>query len=390
MSVKLSESSVVDFLMLRREGTVSDISEHLNMSPSTVSGILTRLDKKGLVAKGPLRPGARGRPRVTYQLLLPKRMISLHINATELSGAVVEKDLTVGAVERRQYTSIDSLDQGLGAAREVVRALLTRSGLATNDILGVAMCMNAITLGDRTVVSSVLPWASDDVEQVFSQSLSVPVKVVSRPRTLADYQGLSEPLPGSCVSFQVADGVSAHQIVFGQVYRGGSSMAGELGHVTVDASGPICGCGRRGCLEAYCSGPAIYRRILTDLQSSVVSTLNADELKKLTPREAIVKVWEAWQAGDSYVRALIDEVLNRLAWGLGLVVNLFDPEVITAGGYVLEGKLQWVEDIYRRSQRWTLHPAKRDIRIEMARSSVTEELRAIACEFCYPSGWSNS
>jgi glucokinase len=175
--------------------------------------------------------------------------------------------------------------------------------------------------------------------------------------------------------------VSAHMIDSGQYLAGRHSLAGELGHVTVDPSGILCGCGRRGCLETICSGPAITRRAIDDLRHGVRSALRLAELEALPPRDAMQHIWQAWERGDTFAHAMMDAVFDQLAWGLGLVVNLFDPDVIVAGGYVLKDRPAWVSEIERRAQRWILHAAKRRTTLIPAQATLEDELRVAACGF---------
>jgi len=204
---------------------------------------------------------------------------------------------------------------------------------------------------------------------------------------LAEYQErlLRRPVPpASLVELNVADGISAHTMVQGRPLLGSGCLAGELGHVTVEANGTLCGCGRRGCLEAYGCGPAICRQVADGLAAGVASCLDARSWAGVPPRAAIEQLWNAWQQGDTYVRAVMDAVLDRLAWGLGLVLNLFDPEIVAVHGYVLEGKGAWLAEIKRRAERWTLHAARRRNRVEFGLARLEDEMRVAACRFYYP------
>jgi glucokinase len=174
--------------------------------------------------------------------------------------------------------------------------------------------------------------------------------------------------------------------VQGRPLRGQSSLAGELGHVIVERDGPLCGCGRRGCLEAFCSGPAICRNVAEGLAAGAASQLDAAMFRDASPRKAIEALWRAWQQGDTYAHATMDIVLDKLGWGLGLVLNLLDPQVVAVHGYVLEEKLEWLEEIRRRAERWTLHAARRDNRVEFSIARQEDEMQVAACNYFYPNG----
>jgi len=327
--------------------------------------------------------GKRGRPQIKYRLRLAGPIVTCQFDGTQLAGAIFDTELNVKAFKVVALKPLETIEEAV----EQVKGLLTRlkscSAFGDKDLPGLALAINAVQLGGRTVASSVLRWADDVVEGRFSQALNTTVKFISSPALPAECQKLSGPVPGSLVRLNVGDGVSAHAAIFGQIYQGGSSLAGELGHIIVDPDGPLCGCGRRGCLEAYCSGPGIYRKVLTDLDSGVLCGLDIKALVCRSPREAMDYIWQAWQNGDNYARALMEEVFGHLGWALGLLMNLLDPELIVIGGYVLGNRKMWIEEIRRHTQRWVFHSAHRKTRFKESRITLEDELRVIGSYFYY-------
>ncbi len=78
----------------------------------------------------------------------------------------------------------------------------------------------------------------------------------------------------------------------------------------------------------------------------------------------------------------MEPTLDALAWGLGLVVNLLDPDVVVTGGYVLQDCGKWLEEIEKRAQQWILYAAKRDAGIlRPAQVTLEDEMRVIALGF---------
>ncbi|MBX5436558.1 MAG: ROK family protein [Alicyclobacillaceae bacterium] len=118
----------------------------------------------------------------------------------------------------------------------------------------------------------------------------------------------------------VSTGIGAGIIIGGELYRGQSGVAGEIGHVVVNPAGPPCQCGRRGCLEALASGTAIARTATQRYGRPVT----AAEVARLA------------SAGDAVARAVLDEAIENLGWGLVSVVNLLNPAVVVIGGGVAQ------------------------------------------------------
>ncbi|MHC5671491.1 ROK family protein [Nostoc sp.] len=154
----------------------------------------------------------------------------------------------------------------------------------------------------------------------------------------------------------VSTGVGGGWILNGKPWRGAGGMAGEIGHIVVDPAGPICLCGKRGCVERLASGPymaqnvreilekvdalAASRRVLPRRQrGEVLRRLVGDNLELLTGQ----LVSEAAAAGDD----LAKEVLHKAAWALGVgignVANLMNPQRFVLGGGVMKAG----EDFWR-------------------------------------------
>jgi glucokinase len=387
----LSEKAVLDHFLLTGRSSVPRLADWCGVPATTSLGIVRRLVAKGLVVRGPETLGTRGRPVVTYRPRLPKPLVVCQFDGTQLTGALVECGLEVRGRQVRPIRGIQQKQQALETVRQLCEAVLAETAIARESLAGLALLVSAVDVGGSCLVSSVLPWVDDRLEETLSAGLQTEVRIVRTPvRVIAEYQqrvDRDQTPPGSVVAFNVADGLSAEAVVQGRPLRGECSLAGELGHVIVEREGPLCGCGRRGCLEAFCSGPAICRQVAEGLAAAgVASRLDAQLFREASPREAIEGLWQAWQEGDSYAHAVMDAVLDRLGWGLGLVLTLFDPQVVAVHGYVLDNKPAWLEETRRRASRWTLHAARRTNRVEFGLAAWDDIARVAACDYCYPLG----
>ncbi|MCC7146850.1 MAG: ROK family protein [Phycisphaeraceae bacterium] len=383
---KLSERVIFDFLISRMQTTLSQMALHLNMPASTLSRVLAELEHRQMVVRRIIRSGKRGRPEVAFQVRAPGRMVVCQFDGSQLSAAVFDAELHCQALERVHLIRVESPQEAAKQIQTLLDRLLSKVNMKPKDIGTLGLSLNTVWTGHNTLGSSVLPWANESVGGVFASELGMPVELVVpfAPKAMAEYHALPEPFPNSMAYFLVDDGVSAHCIVRGRALRGSSSLAGELGHVTIDPAGPLCGCGRRGCLEALCSGPALRRQLLESLrQNSSGSTLSAGQLEEATPRRVIQLMWESWQSGDPLVRRILDRTFEHLGWALSVVINLMDPQLVTIGGYVLEDKEPWIKEIKDRSVKGTLHGANRQVQIQPGQAKLEDELRVVAAWSAY-------
>ncbi|MCC7350873.1 MAG: ROK family protein [Phycisphaerales bacterium] len=383
--MKSPNSAVDDFLRLRMKTNVSEVAQHLGIAHSTAAGILMRLEKERL-ARREVRGSKerrRGRPATVFVLRIERPVAVCLFDGTQLTGAIVDPDLRILARDTRRILRVESAAQAREMVADLLESLLESTNLGRQDLPRMVLSINAVPLEGRMLTSSVLPWVDEEIERRFSEALGLSVHLVPHCALAAEYQAMDSPPPSSLVRFNVADGVSAHSMSGGVVHQGSHDLGGEIGHIIQVAGGPLCGCGRRGCLEAYCSGPALCARALEDLRQPVGSSLRDVDLADTSPRLGVEAIHQAWLSGDSYARALMEDVFERLGWGLGLVINLIDPDHVAVSGYVLAGKPLWIDEVIRHSQRWILHAARRRLTIAPARATLEGELVALACGFSY-------
>ena len=133
------------------------------------------------------------------------------------------------------------------------------------------------------------------------------------------------------VFITLGTGVGGGVITDGVLLRGAQGAGAELGHVTIQATGPRCGCGNRGCLEALASGTAIARRA-----REVANEKPGSALGQLATERTVLgeDVTELAQKGDEAAISVLEETGVWLGIGLASFVNVFNPEVIAIGGGV--------------------------------------------------------
>jgi glucokinase len=152
--------------------------------------------------------------------------------------------------------------------------------------------------------------------------------------------------------FTVGTGVGAGLILGGRLHRGRGGLAGEVGHLIVDRTGGVCGCGMVGCLEAEASGTALARQA-----NALTGHTSGDPLTGadgITGRSLLA----AAAAGDPAARALFERMGERLGWAIASVVTLLDLQLVVLGGGLVAAE-QYFLDNARASARRDLFSANR-------------------------------
>ncbi|MCR5686385.1 MAG: ROK family protein [Lachnospiraceae bacterium] len=126
-------------------------------------------------------------------------------------------------------------------------------------------------------------------------------------------------------------GVGGAYIYKGDIVEGCNMAAGEVGHMVIRVDGRHCSCGRRGCLEAYCSGTALATRAREAAITNQYSLLN--KLSENNPSAIDGKLfYKALMAGDKTSSQVFDEYMKDLTAGVVNIINLLQPDVLAIGG----------------------------------------------------------
>src|SRR5215471_9310454 len=137
----------------------------------------------------------------------------------------------------------------------------------------------------------------------------------------------------------VGTGIGSGIVQNGRLYSGLTGTAGEAGHMIIQAGGRICGCGERGCLEAYASRTAITKAIMAEIHHGRSSILADEAELQLKEGEVVIRsglLRDAIGHGDELVIEIVTEAADYLGYGLGSIMNFYNPERIVLGGGVIE------------------------------------------------------
>jgi glucokinase len=197
-----------------------------------------------------------------------------------------------------------------------------------------------------TGVTKFLPnlpsnWPEVPLAPTIQTITGLPVKLLNDVRaiTYGEWQFGAGRGSDSMACFAIGTGIGGGLIVNNQLVLGIGGTAGELGHITVDYNGPICGCGNRGCVETLASGPAIasmgIKAVSQGLTTSI-GQLAGYDLNKITPE----LIYRAASDGD----ALAQEIFRQAGFYLGIavanvLVSVGTKKVVFAGGVAQAGNL---------------------------------------------------
>ena len=139
---------------------------------------------------------------------------------------------------------------------------------------------------------------------------------------------------GSVLYLFLGSGVGSALLIDGKPYHGGTGLAGELGHVTIDENGPWCSCGNRGCLEVLTSTEAVLQQARSRLaESYVLSVLREPYQKGQVTLAALIS---AARSGDKIAFQILDATGTHVGKVVAIALNLLGPELVVLGGPLIQ------------------------------------------------------
>lgn len=283
-------------------------------------------------------------------------VIGVDIGGTKVAAGAVDRDGKIQAQSRTAMAATDAA-RGLAAVAVAIDELRSRIGNGFQP-QAIGICSPG-PLNPRTGVVINPPnlpgWHNFPLaEEVRKLYPNAQVKIDNDANAAA----LAEAKWGAGRNFRnvfyatVGTGIGTGFVIDGKVYHGRTGLATEGGHVGVDPHGPQCACGKRGCIETLAAGPAIARRARAKLSAQAAGDAKKSVLLEMAggKAEAVTSemVAKCYHSGDALSREVMNETLDLLAYWLGNVIDLLEPDVIVIGGGVSSMLGPFLEEIRAR------------------------------------------
>lgn len=331
--------------------TQAEIARTTGLSAATVSNIVRELKDGGIVQVTPTSAGGR-RARAVSLSGDAGAVVGVDFGHSHLRVAVGNLAHRVLAEEIEPIDVDASAAEGFDRAEEAVRRLLADTGIPRNRLIGVGLGVpGPIDVETGALGStSILPgWRGTHPRAELASRLGVPVYVDND----ANLGALGEQVwgngrgSGDLAYIKVASGVGAGLVINGQIYRGPGGTAGEIGHITLDESGPVCRCGNRGCLETFTAA----RYVLPLLYSSHGTDLT------------MARVVQWAREGDLGCRRVVADIGRHVGSGVANLCNLLNPARVVLGGDLAEAGDLVLDPVRDSVSRYAIPSAARQLTV---------------------------
>ena len=211
--------------------------------------------------------------------------------------------------------------------------LCREEGVELSDMLWIGIATPGIVKNGVVVSAVNLGWTNEHFGEILSEMTGRPTFVANDANAAAYAEAKWGCGVGaeSLIAITLGTGVGGGIILNGKIWEGFNGFAAEIGHMVIDVGGRRCGCGLRGCLEAYCSASALVgetKRMMNLYPDSKMWELVKGDIDRVDGRTAFL----ANRENDMAASQIIYDFVNYLAIGIANIINIFQPSVVCLGG----------------------------------------------------------
>ncbi len=317
----INRSNILNCIKTRGPISRSEIARIAGLSAATVSGITAELIDSDLIFEKEAGDSLGGRRPIPLALN-PRGgyVIGFKLAEDHITGALT--DLNAKVIANRTFRlSEHSTQSVILALEEGVKALLKDGLIHKGQLLGVGVGLAGIIDAHNGVLrhSPYFGWSNVPLRELLQTHLGVSAAVDNDVNTLTlteQWFGVGQGVD-NFLTITIGRGVGLGMVINGQLYRGAQGGAGEFGHTVIDPDGPVCDCGKRGCLEALVADPGLIRAAKERLG-----------VQKLTMDELLDRAL----SGDKKAKGIFSAAGKMFARGIANLINVLSPQLIIISG----------------------------------------------------------
>ena len=323
-------------LLLRliwREQLISraELARRTGLSRSSISAIVSELLTTGLVSETGSGDSSGGRRPIMLGFDDDAlAIVGVDMGATHIAVCVTDLRAQVKAWRSEACPVRENPKRAMALMRDLIDKALLEAGIKKDRLVGIGVAVPSPVEPENPTQLSPLfvpKWRGIKLVDRLESAYGVPVGMDND----ANLGALAEQWWGAgqdgrdLAYVKVATGVGAGLIIHGDIYRGTSGIAGEIGHIPVDPSAGTCVCGLEGCLNLRMGTEPLVKR---------AHSLRSEYPKSTLPRRglSVSRIVEEACEGDRLARVVVEEAGHHLAIGVAAMLNMFNPATVVFGG----------------------------------------------------------
>lgn len=332
---KINSSLVLDTILSNAPISRANVAEITQLNKGTVSNLVHELIENHLVYEIGTGESSGGRKPVLllfnkhagYTIGVDLRVHELLTVLTNLEGEIVQERLA-------PLTSVKEEDVLKLLCKEISE-MIALAPPSPHGIVGIGIGVPGIVDEAGAVLFAPhLQWRNVPLKSMLDQHFPYPVYVDNEANAgaIGEKKFGAGRTAANLIFASVGTGIGTGIIINGSLFRGASGFSGEMGHMTIEAFGPLCACGNHGCWELYASEQALFTQ--TNLLQA-----NRDPLSVHHIQEAVARA----ERNDTEIIDALQRIGSYLGIGMANIINIFNPELIIIGNRMTQAE-PWIRD----------------------------------------------
>jgi len=268
---------------------------------------------------------------------MKKYYVGIDLGGTNISVGVVDNEYNIISKSKAKTNCVGGAEVIAEDMAKVALDAISKANLTVDDIEWVGIGSPGTVNSDTGVIeyANNISFLNTPLAEMIKKTINKPIHVENDANAAAYGEFLAGGAKGvkDAVCITLGTGVGGGIIINGKIYSGFNCGGAEIGHSVVEADGPLCSCGRKGCFEVYSSATGLIRMTKEAMDNDKASKMW--EISALENGEVTAKLaFDAMRAGDKSAKEVVDKYIKYLGLGLTNVINIFQPEILCIGGGV--------------------------------------------------------
>lgn len=330
---QFNETSLLELIRTNKQISKADLAQLTGLSPTACGIIVSNLLEKNYISEAGIGISTGGRRPNLYELT-PKSYFSIGVDIDVDYIRFILMDIT-GQVEYRDKIPsgfAQSVPESIKLVEGKLHQIIQEYKIKEDRLLGIGVSIPGMvdSISHEVIFAPNLGWERVNLEHMMANIGSFPIYVDNEAMCSA----ICENWIGCCIDqkdfvcINMTSGIGSSIFAGGNLYRGCSGSAGEIGHIMVDQNGPKCACGNYGCLETLVSSKSMIEKTQRLVRQGLITDFSESlEIEAITVNTIISSAKD----GNEATRVILVEAAGYLGLAVANLINTINPSKIVFG-----------------------------------------------------------
>ena len=372
--VEMNRSAIVRILQQMQVCSRADIAKITGLTQASITKIVAVLIDMGIVSEVGVITGDGNRRSIGLRLNSEKkRVIGVKFGRHVFAIGVFDISGKLYTQKETPFELTQDTGEVIASMKLQIRQLLNQY----EDIVAIGLALPGPYLRDEgriAMVTHMQIWHSINFVEEFKNEFDKPVFIEqdANAGALAEWWFGNHGRPLHTLAyFLTGEGVGSGIVCDGKLLLGMQGTASEIGHISIDFHGPLCECGNRGCLELYCSAPAMLKRAESEIS-------DFSEKTRSSRANACDAVFEMARQGKRSAIHLVNDIAAYIGYGCVALINAYNPDIIVIGDILASGRDLMLPVIHKIVNQRTISELHDNVKIMFSELAVDPTLYGAA------------